>query len=132
MLAKAADWTVRLMMIVLLAIMLAAMSFCAAQAAEPGDVFIATAFCVDEGETRSLTDAVETHGDDGYNAVMSDPRSACYDLKLNPAGRVQQVTSTLVERHWLIHHANGDVYEVWTSRDRDGEIAWVWLFLPGS
>lgn len=112
------------------ALAMAAMLFGAtlARAAEPGDWYKFTAYCVTEEDARLLSEQASANGDVGYRAVLMDPDTSCvlagYHRGINP------IEVVLVELKWTMTNENGKQFEFWQLRDRVGNEAYGWLLVP--
>lgn len=90
-----------------------------------GQELVVRAYCRTEADAKRLSISVAETGDVGYNEVMLDINSKCYDADLLPYVPIS-VTVTLVERVWSVVHPDGTLFDFWTVKDSRGVIGWAW------
>ena len=90
-----------------------------------GQELVVRAYCRTETDAKRLSASMAEKGDAGYNEVMLDINSKCYDAYLLPYVSVA-VTVTLIERVWSTVHPDGTLFDFWTVKDSLGGIGWAW------
>lgn len=90
-----------------------------------GQVTVARAYCRTEADAKRLSARVAENGNAGYDEVMLDINSTCYDDNLLPYVQVG-VTITLFEKVWSVVHSDGTLFDFWTAKDSLGGIGYVW------
>lgn len=100
------------------------------QPGEPGQSRVFTAFCKDEASAKGLSDRVATAGDEGYREFMLEKDNECYDARIFKS--VSPVRAVLAEKLWTLNHVDGNVYDFWAALDKNGRIAYVWIFVPSA
>lgn len=94
-----------------------------------GDTVRSMGFCLGEEHARKLTRHIGMQGIKGYNSVMTDETTECYDTRIHDLG-VFALEVELVEPKWTVRTREGALYQFWRVKDKGTENGFIWIRVP--
>ena len=113
---------------VLMSAVLLAVTPTSTKALEVGTIGIVTEYCITEEAVRALAKAVQLEGTKGYNRIMADPNSNCYDA---PYRTIRPIPMQLVAKLFFIIKNDSTLVQYWRAISPTGLEGYVWSVHKG-
>jgi len=96
--------------------------------AEPGSKVKAYAWCLDLGDMKKLAAAMAEDGKDGYIKFIDARDNQCLDtVRVGRWGPNGSSVDLVLHEKVLSFDYDGKPVEVWSAKDRNGKLGWIWL-----